>query len=126
MDSKTRVERIARKLADSHSELFDKYEIPLSADMFDELYQVSKKALSIELDEAVREAVESQELYRQWSKENWQAGFAAARKKAAGIAEKGPRPGGILYCDGDVRDPGVVVTGYQKWIAERIRAMEEK
>lgn len=85
--------------------------------------------ITSQLDEVVREAIaeEHTKLFEcECRADDYGKGFAAAREKAAGIAEKGPGPGGILYCDGDVRDPGVVVTGYQKWIAERIRAMEEK
>lgn len=54
--------------------------------------------------------------------EGLRAGKLLAFEEAAEIAEMGPRPGGIVTCDGDVRDPGVVVTGFQKWIAHAIRA----
>lgn len=51
---------------------------------------------------------------------------SAAYEYAAKIAEQGPPPGAIVRVDGDVRDPGVVVTGFQQWIAKQIRAKAAK
>lgn len=48
-------EKIAHKLADAHSELFDKYETPVSADMFDEMYQRDMKQLSSLLHEVMNQ-----------------------------------------------------------------------
>jgi len=49
-----------------------------------------------------------------------------ALEEAAKIAEEGPGPAGVVHCDGDVRDPGVVVSGFQKWIADRIRSLKSE
>lgn len=49
-----------------------------------------------------------------------------AYESCAKIAEEGPPPGGVVHCDGDVRDPGVVVSGFQKWIADAIRQRAEE
>jgi hypothetical protein len=51
---------------------------------------------------------------------------AEAYEDAAKIAETGPGPGAIVEVDGDVRDPGAVATGYQKWIARKIRARKDE
>lgn len=51
---------------------------------------------------------------------------AEAFEQAAQIAENGPPPGSIVHCDGDISDPGVVVTGLQKWIANRIRSLAKE
>jgi hypothetical protein len=47
---------------------------------------------------------------------------AEAYQDAAKIAESGPTPGSIVQVDGDVRDPAALVSGYQKWIANKIHA----
>lgn len=45
-------------------------------------------------------------------------------EECAKIAKNGPPPGSIVRCDGDVRDPGVVVTGYMCWIENKILALK--
>lgn len=54
----------------------------------------------------------------------YQEGFAEARERAENISLKGPPPGSVIQVDGDVRDPGVVVTGFQRWIADKISQMQ--
>lgn len=70
---------------DKIANLFDKYEIFLSADMFDEIYQVIKQALEQAREEAYRICDHSpcDECMDKFEAK----GFSAAREQAAKIAE---------------------------------------
>lgn len=91
-----------------------------------ELKEDWKNAFEMEIRKAKATAYEEgytkgwkESKYNAWVK--WQVDVKEAYEECAKIAEEGPPAGGFIHCNGDVRDPGVVVTGFQKWIAAKIR-----
>jgi hypothetical protein len=118
MNTKTRAEKIVEDLVDWDQECWAHGSITNTIEF-----------IASQLDSAVQEALDRPALDQlansiRYKQRIYSDGFAAARDKAAEIAEKGPEPGGIVRVVGDVRDVSVVVKGWQKWIAECIRAME--
>lgn len=74
------------------------------------------------LDEVVRDSDAHRDMWLDISRKAREEGVREGLRRAAGIIRNGPPPGSVICVDGDVCDPGVVSSGYMKWVADKIEA----